>query len=141
MTEFRTFCQIPASAQTVFAAFQDPARLARWWGPDGFTNTITLCEFRPGGKWSLVMHGPDGANYPNESVFAEVVEPSLVVVEHLSMPVFRLTIALTTVGGGTRVDWTQAFEDDAVAQAMKPIVLVANDQNLARLTAEVASRK
>jgi len=55
--------------------------------------------------------------------------------------VFRLTIALTTVGGGTRVDWTQAFEDDAVAQAMKPIVLVANDQNLARLTAEVASRQ
>ena len=46
-------------------AFSDPVRLARWWGPAGFTNTFTICEFKPGGQWSFTMHGPDGTNYPN----------------------------------------------------------------------------
>jgi uncharacterized protein YndB with AHSA1/START domain len=42
--------------------------LSRWWGPAGFTNTFEVCEFKKGGRWSFVMHGPDGRNYPNESV-------------------------------------------------------------------------
>jgi len=28
-------------------------------------------DVRPGGVWKHVMHGPDGANYPNKSVFKE----------------------------------------------------------------------
>jgi uncharacterized protein YndB with AHSA1/START domain len=34
--------------------------------------------------WRFVMHGRDGTNYPNESVFVEVVAPERVVFEHLS---------------------------------------------------------
>ena len=75
MAPFQTSREIPASADQVFAAFTDPQRLARWWGPAGFFNTFKICEFRPGGRWSYVMHGPKGANFQNESVFAEV-EPS-----------------------------------------------------------------
>jgi uncharacterized protein YndB with AHSA1/START domain len=33
----------------VFAALSDPDRVARWWGPDGFTNTIHRCEPTEGG--------------------------------------------------------------------------------------------
>jgi uncharacterized protein YndB with AHSA1/START domain len=33
MTTFRTTRDIPASSEEVFAAFSDPRRLARWWGP------------------------------------------------------------------------------------------------------------
>ena len=30
---------------------------------------------RPGGLWRLVMHGPNGPDYQNKSVFVEIVPP------------------------------------------------------------------
>jgi uncharacterized protein YndB with AHSA1/START domain len=51
MTAFRRSRAIPASPSAVFTAFKDPSRLARWWGPDGFTNTIHVFDFTPGGVW------------------------------------------------------------------------------------------
>ena len=68
MTIFNTSREIPATVDQVFAAIRQPERLSRWWGPAGFTNTFEVCEFKKGGRWSFVMHGPDGRNYPNESV-------------------------------------------------------------------------
>ncbi len=120
----------------VFAAF-DPERLARWWGPAGFTNTFQVCEFKPGGRWSFIMHGPDGANYPNECVFAVIEPPRKVVIHHVVEPKFHLTIKLAPTAEGTTVFWAQAFEDSEVARRVEPIVVPANEQNLDRLTAEV----
>jgi len=54
-------------------AWIDPKQVALWWGPKGFSTTIEVMDVRPGGVWKQVMHGPDGTNYPNESVFVEVV--------------------------------------------------------------------
>lgn len=33
------------------------------WGPEGFTTTTRAFEFRVGGEWDFVMHGPDGTDY------------------------------------------------------------------------------
>jgi len=136
MTTFNTSREIPATIERVFAAISDPQRLARWWGPAGFTNTFDVCEFRKGGRWCLIMHGPNGQNYPNENVFAEIEAPTKVVVEHDSAPKYRLTIALTASPKGTVVSWSQTFEDAEVAQRIEHIVVPANDQNLERLAAE-----
>jgi uncharacterized protein YndB with AHSA1/START domain len=137
MSTFRTSRQIDATPEEIFAAFNDPQRLARWWGPAGFTNTFAVCEFTPGGRWSFVMHGPNGGNYRNESVFAEVDAPRKVVVQHVSEPKYRLTITLTPSAGGTAVSWVQVFEKADVASRIKHIVVPANEENLDRLTAEV----
>ncbi len=115
MTTFNTSREIPAPAEQVFAAISDPERLARWWGPAGFTNTFDVCEFRAGGRWSFVMHGPDGVNYPNENLFEEIEADAKVVVRHVSEPHFTLTIGLTPSGDGTLVTWSQAFESAEVA--------------------------
>ncbi|MFZ6875943.1 SRPBCC domain-containing protein [Undibacterium sp. Di27W] len=137
MTTFTTSRDIPASPAQVFAAISDPQRLARWWGPAGFSNTVHVCEFRPGGKWSFIMHGPDGKNYPNENLFAEIDAPNKVVVQHVSEPHFHLTISLAASATGTLVSWAQAFENADVARQIEHIVLPANEQNLDRLTVEV----
>lgn len=137
MTTFQTSRDIPASPEQVFAAFSDPRRLARWWGPAGFTNTFKVCEFKPGGRWSFVMHGPEGGNFPNESVFAEIEPARKVVVQHESKPTYRLTITLAPSAGGTTVTWSQVFESADVASRIEHIVVPANEQNLDRLTAEV----
>lgn len=138
MSRFETTRDIPATVEQVFAAIAQPARLARWWGPAGFTNTFEVCEFKPGGRWSFTMHGPDGQHFPNESMFAEIVPPNMVVVQHVSEPRFRLTISLTAVATGTRIAWVQEFEQADLASKLAHIVVPANEQNLDRLTAEVA---
>jgi uncharacterized protein YndB with AHSA1/START domain len=140
MTTFQTSRDIAASPAAVFAAFADPQRLARWWGPDGFRNSFDVCDFRPGGAWQFTMHGPDGANYPNESVFFAIEANRRVVIDHVCQPLFRLTVDLEPSASGTLVRWTQVFEDAAVAAAVAHIVEPANAQNLARLAAEVAAQ-
>ena len=137
MTTFTTSREIEASIDQVFAAISEPSRLAQWWGPAGFTNTFHLCNFRPGGRWSFIMHGQDGHDYPNESVFDEIEIPVKVVIRHVSEPKFRLTITLSAADHGTLVSWAQAFDDARVAQRVESIVVPANEQNLDRLTAEV----
>lgn len=135
---FRTERTLPYSPQLIFGAFARPELLALWWGPAGFSNTFETFEFRPGGRWKFVMHGPDGKNYPNESVFAEVQPPARVVVQHLSLPRFTLTVTLTPSGAGTAIAWNQEFEDAAVAAQVKHIVEPANEQNLDRLASILA---
>lgn len=137
MRTFVTSREIHAAPESIFAAISTPDRLARWWGPAGFTNTFSVCEFRPGGRWSFVMHGPNGASYPNENLFAEIEAPSKVVLDHITHPVFRLTITLDRTSTGTRLTWSQAIADEQVAAAIEHIVVPANEQNLDRLTIEV----
>ena len=137
MTTFNPSLEIPANVEEVFAAISHPDRLARGWGPAGFTNTFNLCDFKNGGRWSIIMHGPDGRNYPNENVFAEIDPLRKVIVLHASEPKFRLTIALSPSAAGTIVSWSQTFEDAEVARRLERIVVPANEQNLARLADEV----
>jgi uncharacterized protein YndB with AHSA1/START domain len=140
MTTFNTSREIPATVEEVFAAISDPERLARWWGPAGFTNMFSVCEFQNGGRWSFVMHGPNGHDYPNENVFAEIESPRKVVVQHVVEPKFRLTITLASSSTGTVVSWSQAFESSEVASCLEHIVVPANEQNLERLSVEVLGK-
>ncbi len=137
----RTSRTLPFSPVAVYGAFASPDLLAAWWGPDGFTNTFEVFEFKVGGKWEFVMHGPDGKDYLNESVFVQLEPGSKVVIEHVCAPFFTLTISLAPVAEGTRVDWEQVFADATTAQAVKRIVGPANEQNLDRMTRVLAGTK
>lgn len=141
MAKFETSREIAASADEIFAAFSDPERLARWWGPNGFTNTFHVFDFTPGGRWSLTMHSPNGGNPANESIF-ETIEPARrVAIRHISQPLYRLTIELMPTETGTSVSWSQEFDDDAVAARIEKVIRPANEQNLDRLTAEVLAER
>ena len=137
MNPFRTERLLPGTPATVFAAISDPARLARWWGPAGFTNRFERFEFQTGGRWVFDMVGPDGTVYPNESVFEQIEVNRMVVIRHTCQPLFTLTIQLEPAAAGTRLQWTQLLDDAAVAAAVAHIVVPANEQNLDRLTAEL----
>jgi len=141
MTTYVTSREIPAPVEEVFAAMSSPERLARWWGPAGFSNTFEVCEFRRGGTWLFTMHGPDGRNFRNESQFEEIDCPKRVVVRHVSEPKYRLTIALESCKGGTLVSWARSFDRPRVGERLRQIVVPANEQNMDRLTAEVSRSK
>ena len=137
MTTFSTSRQYAATPAAVFAAMKDPARLARWWGPDGFSNCIDVFEFHTGGKWIFTMIGPDGTAYPNESVFSSIEADRELVIRHTKQPHFQLKITLEPSSNGTLLRWVQTFADAAVADAMRHIVVPANEQNLNRLDVEL----
>lgn len=102
---------IDATAEQVFAAFADPARLARWWGPDGFRSSFECFDLPPGGAWHFVMHGPDGTDYPDVCVFQALPPPGPVVIEHVSETRHSiLTIRFQAQGAKPLVGWQQVFE-------------------------------
>lgn len=128
---------INASADQAFEAFTDPERLTRWWGPDGFSNTFHKFDFISDGHWIYTMHGPDGKDYPNESIFREIEPDTKVVIEHIVLPKYLLTITFSENDGKTLVTWDQVFENQTFATKMRDFLETANGQNLDRLTAEV----
>jgi uncharacterized protein YndB with AHSA1/START domain len=71
-----------APRELVWQAMTDPQHVIHWWGPRGFTDTIEEMDVRPGGVWNHTMRGPDGRNYPNRSIFKEVVKPEKLVFAH-----------------------------------------------------------
>ncbi|HJW09900.1 MAG TPA: SRPBCC family protein [Holophagaceae bacterium] len=138
MSTFHHTRELQASPEAVFQAMADPARLARWWGPEGFRNTFHAFEFRPGGAWLFTMHGPDGTDYPNQSEFLEIVPSSKIRIRHINLPHFELSITLEPTATGTRVSWVGVFENAEFAEKMRAFLESANEQNLDRLEKEVA---
>lgn len=130
---------LPCSPERAFAALSDVDQLVQWWGPDGFTSTSERFDFRPGGTWTMVMHGPDGTDHPNLYRFLAIEAPSRAVVEHPhEVHHFELTIAFDEAPGGTQVTWRQHFGSEQHFAEVQDICAVANEQVLARLAAVVA---
>ena len=79
-----------APRELVFSAFTDPKHPVQWWDPNGFTTMTHSFEFRPGGVWRFVMHGPDGRDYQNRITYEEIYGPNVsftvTVVEKMSNP-------------------------------------------------------
>lgn len=107
--QIRIIRTLNAPIDRVWDVWTKPEHIKMWWGPNGFTSTIQKMDFREGGEWKLTLHGPDGQNYPNRSVFKEIVQLKKIVFEHMH-PHFLTTVLFEVVGEGTRIDWTMEFE-------------------------------
>jgi len=103
--------QFNAPRDLVWRAFTEAQHIAQWWGPKGFTTRVEKNEFRPGGRSSVVMTGPDGTEYPVEGLYIEIDAPNYYITtdefgegyqgETLSGIV--LTVSFEDSGDGTRV--------------------------------------
>ena len=71
-----------APRELVFEAWTEPKHLEAWWGPNGFRTESLSMDLRPGGIWRLIMHGPDGREYRNRTVYSEIVAPERLVYQH-----------------------------------------------------------
>ena len=99
-----------APRELVWEVWTNPDHIKNWWGPDGFTNTIATMEVKAGGVWDLVMHGPDGTDYKNKSIFKEIVKPEKIVYEHITAPKFSTTITFEARENKTFLTWHMLFE-------------------------------
>lgn len=139
--------EFDAPRDLVFSAFTDPKHLAQWWGPDGFTTTTSQFEFRAGGTWRFVMHGPDGRDYQNRITFDEITPPERIAYRHgggddVEPVLFATTITFEDLGKNrTLLTWYGKFP--SAADRTRVIKDYGADkglvENLARLGAYVAA--
>ena len=68
-------CRLPAPPSSVWDAFTDPDRLARWWGPKGFSIPSLRFELRVGEGYRIEMQPPEGDAFHLAGEFRAVDPP------------------------------------------------------------------
>ncbi|MDQ3266877.1 MAG: SRPBCC domain-containing protein [Myxococcota bacterium] len=127
-----------APRELVWRAWTDPAHSDKWWGPNGFRNETSSMDFRVGGAWGFVMHGPDGKRWDNWIRFEEISQPERLVYSHGdgegAEPAFHVTVTFTQVGRRTKLTMRSLFPTADAAAAVKKFGAVrGGQQTLARL--------
>lgn len=107
--EMRITRTFKVSIELMWEMWATPEHIVNWWGPGGFTSTIHEMDFKEGGEWKLTLHGPDGTNYPNRSIFKEIIPLQKIVFEHFN-PHFITTVLFESKGEETQIDWTLLFD-------------------------------
>jgi uncharacterized protein YndB with AHSA1/START domain len=134
---------IDAPRELVFEAFTEVRHLSRWWGPEGFSTTTRSFEFRVGGEWDFVMHGPDGTDYPEWITWTEIVPPERIALLHGAFrddpDAFESVLTLASDGAVTRIEMRTLFpttelRDEAVE---KYHAIEGGQQTLGHLAAYV----
>jgi uncharacterized protein YndB with AHSA1/START domain len=129
---------VNASRDIVFSAWADPHHLKNWWGPAGFTNTFNEFDFRVGGKWSFIMHGPDKGNYANECEFIKIDKPALIAWKRYSKPLFQVLATFEELSATkTKIVFKMLFTSAAECNKVKPFVTEKNEENFDRLENEL----
>ena len=78
--EFKISRVFDSPRERVFAAWTEPARLAQWWGPSGFTNPVCRIDLRPGGAYYACMRSSEGVDHPCHGKYLEIVPPERLVM-------------------------------------------------------------
>ena len=134
---------IKAPRELVFEAFTEVRHLSRWRGPQGFTTTTRAFEFRVGGVWDFVMHGPDGTDYQEWIFWTEITPPERISLLHGESPgdpnAFESVLTFASDGAATRIEMrtlfpTKELHDEAVE---KHHAIEGGQQTLSNLAAYV----
>lgn len=126
----------------VFSAWAEPDHLKNWWGPNGFTNTFEEFDFRVGGRWKFVMHGPDKGNYQNEVEFIKIEKPNLIAWKRYSKPLFNIIATFEEVSDSeTKIVFRMVFETAEESNKLRPFVVDKNEENFDRLETELTKMK
>src|SRR6476660_3787660 len=134
---------ISAPPELLFEAFTEVRHLSRWWGPEGFTTTTRAFEFRVGGAWDFVMHGPDGTDYQEWISWTEIVPPERIALLHGEFRgdpnAFESVLTFTPDGGSTRIEMRTLFASKELrAEAVEKFhAIEGGQQTLSNLAAYV----
>ena len=105
----------------VWKAWADPERVAKWWGPHGFTITSCEMDVRAGGAYRVCMRSPEGTDHWVQGVYREIVPPERLAFtwaweDESGKPRHETLVTVTLAERGTRTELTlrhSGFESDA----------------------------
>jgi uncharacterized protein YndB with AHSA1/START domain len=72
----RLECVLQAPRQRIFSMLTEPAELATWWGPRGFTTPEIVLDLAVGGGYRFTMQPPDGDVFHLAGQFRDIDPPS-----------------------------------------------------------------
>jgi uncharacterized protein YndB with AHSA1/START domain len=102
-----------APPEGIFRMLTEPAELAQWWGPHGFTIPAVELNLTEGGRYRFRMAPPDGEPFHLSGEFLEVDPPWRLVYTfewEEPTPDDRKTVvdlSLQAAGSGTRLALSQ----------------------------------
>lgn len=103
-----------APPSLVFKLWTTPEHLARWWGPRNFSSTTEIFEFREGGRYRHLIHGPDGQTYAMSGIFQEIIEPKRIAFtfswdegDFLDLVETLVSVSIAAEGDRTRLIFRQ----------------------------------
>jgi uncharacterized protein YndB with AHSA1/START domain len=138
---------IDAPRRHVFAAWTEARHLARWFGPEGFSVTTSSFEFREGGVWEFVMHGPDGTDYDNWVQWQEIAAPERIRYRQGAhagdAAMFETRVTFEERDGGTEITLHSVFATKAQRDHVVDNfgAIEGGHQTLARLAEFVAGEE
>jgi len=97
-----------APVAKVYAAWTDPRQLSQWMAPsDDFGPTEATMDVRVGGRYRIVMRGPDGEMHRVGGTFEEVIPERRLVYtwawESTPERQSRVTVEFRATGDGTEL--------------------------------------
>ncbi len=133
----------------VWQAWTDPAMMAQWFGPRGFTSSVPELDVRVGGALRIVMHGPDGNDYPMKGMFLDIAPPERLVFSSIALDnegnhllEGETTVTLLEQNGKTTLRLvSHAVGRMAIAPQMLAGMEMGWSQSLEKLGAEIAATK
>ena len=111
--------RLNAPPAKVYAAWTEPAKIARWFGPQGAEVLRAEADVRVGGRYRVIFRVPDGEQHDVSGVYREVVPKQKLVFTWawISTPEREslVTVALKRDGDGTLLTLTheQFFDEPA----------------------------
>lgn len=130
--ELKIIRRFNAPVNMVWEAWTDTDQVVQWWGPRGFTLTSHSKDLRPGGIWHYTMHGPDGTDYPNKTLYHEVIRETKLVYDHGGYddrpPLFRVTALFTEIDGQTQLDLTMTLASAEAAVEIRKFIKKAGGE-------------
>jgi uncharacterized protein YndB with AHSA1/START domain len=134
-----------APVEAVWDAWTDPEQVAQWWGPRAFTLTTHSKDLRAGGHWKYTMHGPDGTDWPNNTLYHEVEEHKKLVYDHGGNedrpPLFRVTALFSETDGKTTLDMTMTLPTPEAAEETRKFIKQASGNSTWDRLAEYLEKK
>jgi uncharacterized protein YndB with AHSA1/START domain len=97
---------VEAPRELVWKAWTEPAELAEWWGPPGWSNLLESIEIdaRAGGRFHVTSVSDEGVEMTSQGVFREAVEPERLVLEEPAADSWHegavSELTFTDLGGG-----------------------------------------
>ena len=110
--------RLNAAPEKVYAAWTEPAKIAKWFGPDQGPVTRAETDVRVGGRFHVVFHTEDGEEHDVSGIYREVVPNEKLVFTWAwrSTPEREslVTVLIRPDGDGTSLTLThERFFDEA----------------------------
>ena len=101
---------LAAPPALVFQAWTDPAKMMRWYAPEGMETPEAECDLRVGGRYRVLMRETDGTEHETSGEYREIVSDRKLVFtwswRNSPEDISLVTVELVPEGAGTRLTLT-----------------------------------